>query len=120
MSNLAAFTQTKFNDYPGYASLNRSGTDAVTLTVRTPEQGGQQLATVDMSIDEAGAFVAEAYTALLGAPIEAVVGEVEGSALSLLQEVHAWRNAERQGAFPDDLRQRIAALVDPDTSSEQP
>lgn len=41
----------------------------------------------------------------------AVVGEVEASAVALLQEVRAWRNAERQGAFPHELRERIDALV---------
>lgn len=111
MQNLAAFTQAKFNDYPGYASLNRTGHETVSLTVRSAEHAGQQQATVDMTVDEAGAFVAEAYTALLGTPVPAVVGEVEASALALLQEVHAWRNAERQCAFPDDLRQRIAAFI---------
>ncbi len=111
MQCLAAFTQVQFKDYPGYASLNRTGNDTVSLTVRSPEQGGEQLATVEMTIDQAGGFVADAYTALLGTPVSAVVCEVETSALALLQEVHAWRNAERQAAFPDDLRQRIAAFM---------
>lgn len=40
-----------------------------------------------------------------------VVGEVERSAVALLREVHAWRNAERQAAFPHELREQIAALL---------
>lgn len=35
----------------------------------------------------------------------------ERSARVLLAEVHAWREADRQSAFPHELRQRIATLL---------
>ena len=51
-TNLYAFTEpTPAGGYPGYVSLNREPDESVTLTVRSPGHGGNQVGTITLPAD---------------------------------------------------------------------
>lgn len=48
-TNLYAYTEpTPTDGYPGYVSLNREPDESVTLTVRSPGHGGNQVGTITL------------------------------------------------------------------------
>jgi len=47
--NLCAYTETTPTDgYPGFVSLNREVDGSITLTVRSPGHGGNQMGTITL------------------------------------------------------------------------
>jgi hypothetical protein len=77
-TNLYAFTEpTPAGGYPGYVSLNREPSGAVTLTVRSPGHGGNQVGTITLPEDVATALA----TALTLGGVELVAGGLDPDVL---------------------------------------
>lgn len=77
-TNLYAFTEpTPAGGYPGYVSLNREADGSVTLTVRSPGHGGNQVGTITLPEDVAAALAA----ALTLGGVEMVAGGLDPDAL---------------------------------------
>jgi hypothetical protein len=77
-TNLYAHTEpTPTDGYPGYVSLNREPSGAVTLTVRSPGHGGNQVGTIMLPEDVAAALAA----ALTLGGVEMVAGGLDPDVL---------------------------------------
>ena len=77
-TNLYAHTEaTPTDGYPGYVSLNREPDESVTLTVRSPGHGGNQVGTITLPADVAAALA----TALTLGGVELVAGGLDPDAL---------------------------------------
>lgn len=77
-TNLYAYTEaTPTDGYPGYVSLNREPDESVTLTVRSPGNGGTQVGTVTLPEDVAAALAA----ALTLGGVEMVAGGLDPDVL---------------------------------------
>ena len=49
MKNIFAYTETKYQSYAGFVSINRDEkTGDITITVRSPDNGGSQIAAVKL------------------------------------------------------------------------
>ena len=77
-TNLYAHTEpTPTDGYPGYVSLNREPDESVTLTVRSPGHGGNQVGTITLPADVAAALA----TALTLGGVELVAGGLDPDVL---------------------------------------
>lgn len=77
-TNLYAHTEpTPTDGYPGYVSLNREADESVTLTVRSPGHGGNQVGTITLPADVAAALA----TALTLGGAELVAGGLDPDVL---------------------------------------
>ena len=77
-TNLYAHTEpTPTDGYPGYVSLNREPDESVTLTVRSPGHGGNQVGTITLPADVAAALA----TALTLGGVEMVAGGLDPDVL---------------------------------------
>lgn len=77
-TNLCAYTEPTLTDgYPGYFSLNREPDGAITLTVRSPGHGGNQVGTI--TLPEAAATSLAAALTLGG--VELVAGGLDPDVL---------------------------------------
>jgi hypothetical protein len=50
--NLFAYTETRYKDYPGFISINKEEEGDVSISVRSPERGGMEVAAIRMSHEQ--------------------------------------------------------------------
>lgn len=77
-TSLYAFTEpTPTDGYPGFVSLNRQADESVTLTVRSPGHGGNQVGTITLPLHVAAALA----TALTLGGVEMIAGGLDPDVL---------------------------------------
>jgi hypothetical protein len=62
--NVHAHTQREYKNYPGFISLNLEADESITLMVRSPEHGGEQMGMITLAPYELEQFAWDAITFL--------------------------------------------------------